>query len=404
MSVNPFKAYPLRWVGLAAAVAGVAITFAQRLDAMQNPDSIAFVALAKSVLAGTGLRYREALIPGLDLFAFRAPAYPVFVALGLALGGIGTVIAMQGALSGLSAALLGAIARNLGGGPRAAWIAFAIRLAWPIAWFYSGLVLGEVFFEFLGILATWAVLESIGRRRLAWSVLAGVSTAIAILCRPVGLGLALGLGIWLLLRFPRAALAYTVAALVTWAPWPIRNALVLHAFVPFTTNGNATAWAGTTDGNVRPAYDWMGANVRLGELGFDRHFREVTRRNIVQNPKATLKAVARRAFIYLGPIRGRAAELWVHRYAMLAALAALILAAPRRRIVLPVMIWAAQGAIMLPILLFDRYRFPTEWCVALAAALGIVGFAERFGMRRASIAVGLSLIVCIALSLAVARP
>ncbi len=404
MNLPAFKAYPLRWVALAGAVAGVAITLAQRLDPMQNPDSIAFVALARSLLAGTGLRYREALIPGLDLFAFRAPGYPVFVALGLALGGIGTVIAMQGALNGLSAALLGSIAKRLGGGPRAAWIAFAIRLAWPTAWFHSGLVLSEVFYEFLGIFATWAVLEGIGRRRLAWSVMAGVSTAIAILCRPVGLGLALGLGIWLLLKFPRAALAYTAAALVMWAPWPIRNARVLHAFVPFTTNGNATAWAGTTDGNVRPAYDWMGANVGLGELGFDRHFRDLTRQRMVQDPKATVKAVARRAIIYLGPIRGRAADLWVHRFAMLAALAALFLAAARRRVVLPAMIWAAQGAIMLPIFLIERYRFPTEWCVVLAAALGIVSLAGRFGARRASIAVGLGLMACIALSFVVARP
>lgn len=94
------------------------VTLALRIDPMQNPDSLAFAAPARSVLGGHGLRYREALIPGLDLFAFRAPGYPVFVALGLTLGGIGTVIAIQGALNGLSAALVGDIARKLGAGAR----------------------------------------------------------------------------------------------------------------------------------------------------------------------------------------------------------------------------------------------------------------------------------------------
>src|SRR5437867_13457902 len=127
------REFPLGWAALGAAVVGVVVTLALRIDPMQNPDSIAFVALARSVLSGHGLRYREALIPGLDLLAFRAPGYPVFLALGLALGGVGAVIAIQGALNGLAAALVGGIARDLGAG-RAAWVAFALRLIGPPAW------------------------------------------------------------------------------------------------------------------------------------------------------------------------------------------------------------------------------------------------------------------------------
>jgi hypothetical protein len=403
MNIPPLRTYPLRWVALAAALAGVAVTLALRLDPMQNPDSIAFVALARSFLAGTGLRYREALIPGLDLVAFRAPGYPLFLALGLALGGVGTVVALQGAMNGLSAALVGAIAQRLGGGARAAWIAFAIRLAWPTAWFHSGLLLSEVFYEFLTVLAAWLVLESIEHRRVRWSVVAAAATALAVLCRPVGLGLAMGLGIWLLLKFPRAAVAYGLATFLLWAPWPVRNYLVLHAVVPFTTNGGATAWAGTTDGDVRPAYDWMGANVQLGEVGFDAHFRELTRQNLRRDPKAAVKAVLTRALIYVGPIRGRAPELWVHRFAMLGALAALALGLLRGGLALPAMIWAAQGAIMLPIFLIDRYRFPTEWCVVVAAALGIGALSDRIGARRTALAAAVALALCLAGSLVLAH-
>lgn len=254
----PRRDYPLSWVALAAAVAGVAVTLGLSLDPMENPDSLAFQALARSLLSGHGFRYQEPLIPGLDLLAFRAFGYPAFVALGMVLGGVGAVIAIQGALNGLSAALVGAIAKDLHSG-RAAWIAFALRMIWPFSWFYSGQLMSETLYEFLTVLATWLVVRSVTRRQIPWSILAGLAAAAAILCRPVGVGLAAALGLWLLLKFPRAAAAYALAALVTWAPWPIRNARHLNAFVPFTTGGAGTAWIGLSGGIARPAYDWMGA-------------------------------------------------------------------------------------------------------------------------------------------------
>jgi len=383
-------------------VVGVVVTLALRTDPMLNPDSIAFEALARSLVSGHGLRYREALIPGLDLFAFRAPGYPVFVALGLALGGIGTVIALQGALNGLTAALVGGIARDLGAG-RAAWLAFALRLIWPSGWGYSGLLLSELLYEFLTVLATWLVLTSIARRKVSWSILAGACTAFAMLCRPVGLGLAAALAIWLLLKHPRALLPFALAVVVVWAPWPIRNARVLHAFVPFTTNGGATTWAGTTDGRVRPAYDWMGAHVELGEVGFDRHFYALARERMRRDPGHMVRGALARSLVYLGPIRGRSPELWVHRFAMIAALAALGLASVRPALALPGLVWAAQGALLVPTLLFDRYRFPTEWCVIVAAALGLAGMSRRFGAGRALLFSAVALALCVAGSLLLAR-
>ncbi len=396
MSNRLFEGYPLRWVALAAALAGIAITLALGLDPMRNPDSVAFLALADSLVQGAGLRYREALIPGLHLLAFRAPGYPLFMAPLVASAGPAGIVVVQGALCGLSAALVGDIARRLGGGPRAAWIAFAIRMAWPSAWFHAALLLSEVLYEFLTVLATWLVLEAIERRRATWTLPAAAATAWAVLCRPVGLGLAFALGVWLLLRFRRAAFVFAAATVLLWLPWPLRNARELHAFVPFTTNGGATAWAGTTDGNVRPAYEWMGANARLGEVGFDRHFRELAERNIRAHPGANAVAALRRAFVYLGPIRGRQADLGLPRFAMLAALAGLVLAESRRRLALPLLNWAAQGAIMVPVLLIDRYRFPTDWCVVLGAALGIEALGGRIGAGRAAIAVGLALAACLA--------
>lgn len=391
----PRREYPLGWVALAAAVAGVAVTLGLSLDPMENPDSLAFQALARSLLSGQGFRYQEPLIPGLDLLAFRAFGYPAFVALGMALGGVGAVIAIQGALNGLSAALVGAIAKDLHSG-RAAWIAFALRMIWPFSWFYSGQLMSETLYEFLTVLATWLVVRSVTRRQIPWSILGGLAAAAAILCRPVGVGLAAALGLWLLLKFPRAAAAYALAALVTWAPWPIRNARHLHAFVPFTTNGGATTWIGLNNGIARPAYDWMGTHAERGEIGFDRHFRALARERMKQDPGAVASGILGRTFLYLGPIRGRATMLWVHRFAMLAALAALLLRSARARLLLPGLVWGAQGALLLAILLNDRYRYATDWCVVIAAAFGIVGISERYGARRALLLGGIAAALCIA--------
>ena len=254
LRVPAFDRYPLGWLAVLAAVLGVAVVRLLPLDPHANPDSWAFEAIARSLLAGHGFTYREPMLQGLDLYAFRAPGYSVLVALGLLLGGVGSVIVLQGALNGISAALVGQVAGRLAG-PRAAWIAFALRLAWPAGWGYARAETSEILFEFLGVLATWLVIESIERRHVGWSLVAGAACAAAILTRPVGIANAgvLALGLWL--RFPRAAVAFALTILVGWAAWPVRNVARLHAFVPFSTLGGATAWAGTTEnGEVGPAF------------------------------------------------------------------------------------------------------------------------------------------------------
>ncbi len=396
------KPFPLGRVAVGAAVAGAIVTRLLHIDPHLNPDAFAFESIARSLLAGHGFAYRESSLAGLDLYAFRAPAYPVFVALALAAGGVSTLIAIQGSLNGLTAALVGSIAGWLGGS-RAAWIAFAIRLAWPAAWFHSALVMSEIFYEALIVIATWLVLEAIERRRISWIALSGLLTTAAMLTRPVGLGLAAALGIWLLIRWRRGAVVFALAVLLSWAPWPIRNAERLHAFVPFTTLGGATAFTGASDQDVGAAFQFMSSHVEMGEVGLDRYFYAQARARVLADPGAAFIRAARFALVYLGPIRGRARELWVHRFAMLAALPALALALWRRRLTLPFLIWGAQGVLLLPVLLIDRYRFPTEWCVVIAAGLGLAALAERIGSRRAVIASAIALAVCIVGTLAVAR-
>ncbi len=389
-----FDRYPLTWLAILAAVLGVAIVRLFPMDP-RLPDSLAFEAIARSLLAGHGFTYREPMFPGLALYAFRAPGYSVMVALGMLLGGVGSVIAMQGALNGVSAALVGSITGRLAG-PRAAWIAFAIRFLWPAAWVHARYETSEILFEFLGVFATWLVMESVERRRVGWAVGAGLACAVSLLVRPVGLATAAVLTVWLWLRFPRAAFGFALALLLGYAPWPVRNLFRFHAVVPFTTTGGVVAWLGTEeDGSCTPPFVWMSKHADMGELALDRGAYAIARAEVRAHPLAAAKRIARGGLIYLGPLRGRYLSLWLHRFAMLAALAALLLAGSRARLGLPAMIWAAQGALLLPLIIVDRYRFPAEWCVVVAAAVGLVELGRRYGPRAAAGFAAVALALCV---------
>ena len=397
-----FERYPFGWLALASAIAGIVFVRCFPSEPHQ-PDSWAFEALARSLLAGRGLTYREPMLPGLDLYAFRAPGYPIFAALGLLFGGVGTVILIQGALCGLSASIVGRIAGQLGGA-RAAWAAFALRLVWPVAWQYARLEMSETLFEFLGITATWLALLCVERRRVGWALVAGVVAAASMLTRPAGAGTVAAIAAWLAWRHRRGAIAFALAALLVWLPWPIRNYARLHAFVPFSTLGGATTWAGTQPGEiVGPAFEWMSQHTDLGEVALDRHYFALARAEVRSRPWQAAMRMVRWSLLYLGPLRGRDPTLWVQRFAMLAALAAVLLAESRARLALPAMVWAAQGLLLVSVVLIDRYRFPTDWCVIVAAGVGLAGLADRLGTRRAAALAGVSLALCLAGSLLVAR-
>ena len=57
---------------------------------------------------------------------------------------------------------------------------------------------------------------------------------------------------------------------------------------------------------------------------------------------------------------------------------------------------------LVPVYLIARYRFPTEWCVVVAAAVGIVLVAERWGARRAWLAAGTALALSLLAALVMA--
>lgn len=365
-----------------AAIVGAIVNVLLRPDVHLNADSHSFEAIARSLLAGQGLVYREVQFPELPLYAFRSPGYSVFLALGLALGDEMGVLVLQGALNGVSAVLVGSLAGGWGGS-LAAWSALALRILWPAGWIHSGQYMTETFFEFITILTVWLAVRSEAKRHLGWMALTGVVAGVAVLTRPVALGCLGAVGLWLLFRrYPRGAIVLGVAALLTWLPWPIRNQARLHTFVPLLTSAGVAAWNIQSNNEPGVAWAFMRENVTMGEVGLDEHFRLATQEIIRQDPAAYARRIARATADYAGPIFERRSEVWLHRFAMLCVLPLLLLPAWWGRAALPALIWVAEGALIVGIAVHWRYRYPTEWCVVILAGLGLAAAFVHWGGRR----------------------
>jgi 4-amino-4-deoxy-L-arabinose transferase-like glycosyltransferase len=176
--------------------------------------------------------------------AFRPPLYPVFLAgVYLLTGGSDLVAArIVNAFVGTGiVALIGVLAFQLWG-QRVALVSMALGAVYvPLI-----LVGQSVMSEPLAVLFMLAALAAALRR---WALVAGVLMGLAILGRAnaIILLVPLAFAVW---RGPRPAIVLVVAAVLTVAPWTIRNAIVLDHFVPVSTQ-LGSALAGTYNSNAR---------------------------------------------------------------------------------------------------------------------------------------------------------
>jgi 4-amino-4-deoxy-L-arabinose transferase-like glycosyltransferase len=216
-------------------------------------DPFDYDRIGYSIAQGHG--YPHALMPPYGRSAFRPPGYPYY---------LGAVYAATGGRvhpARLSQALLGAIMVALIGllgwrlwGRRVGVVALTVAAVFPPLILIDTALLSESLFLPLELGAVLAALEYWrAPQKHRWVVLAGVLVGLASLTRPVGLLLLIPVGSLVLVRrtgrrsspFGPAVLA--LAAVVTIAPWTIRNALVLHAFVPISTDDGFTLAATYND-------------------------------------------------------------------------------------------------------------------------------------------------------------
>lgn len=210
-------------------------------------DALAYHHLARSLLAGRGYTNLTG-----DPHIWYMPGYPLFVAgiYGLVGENLLAVWVVQGALVGLSAALVHETARRLFGS-RAALAALLLIALWPAWLTYPTSLNGETLLLVLVSLFVWVVARDVPtnpRARMGWAATAGALAgllalvkpdfallvplpAIVASCQKMSLRRAVGL----------AAIGAAVFVLVL-TPWVARNAIVFGRFIPFTISAGPAFW------------------------------------------------------------------------------------------------------------------------------------------------------------------
>jgi len=240
----------------AAAVIGLALRLAfGLLYWVHEPltrDEREYLALARSLAAGRGLVYDEAILDSPVQPFGRAPGYPAFLAFA---GGGRTVtddvpssVKIAQSLVGACGVLIVGLLAGQWAGARGATIAAWLAASHPLLVATASRAFSEALFWPIGLGAAWLVTAASragGRRAAVLATLAGVLTGLATLVRPatiIFLGLA---ALWWLWRrsFTRVVVLALGAALVI-APWTLRASERAGRFVLVASEGGVTFWTG----------------------------------------------------------------------------------------------------------------------------------------------------------------
>ncbi len=202
-------------------------------------------------------------------------------------------------------------------------------------------------------------------------------------------------------RRRRDVVLAALVALMIYAPWPMRNARALHAFIPLRTTvglelwmGNRVGATGYLDEAVFPFYNAqeMREYLRRGEVGYMQDKTATAKSAIRQHPGVFASLTARRVvrFWFGTGTRGGAAL-----YALGAALTTLcgvagFVGLARRRT------WSVACLYALPLLLFPlpyyithaefRYRLALDPLLAVLAAGFVAALARTQDQRSAAFA------------------
>lgn len=173
--------------------------------------------------------------------AYRAPGFPVLLAVVHILGGhqlIDERLA-QVAVGVALVALIYVVGRQLFG-PRTALIAGTLAALSPVLVLFDATLISEPLFTVVMLGALSCALAARADRSVWPAVAAGALTGLAALTRPEGLALIPAVA--LIAGTRRGGVAVALVAVLCVAPWTIRNAVVLHSFVPVSTEtGNTLA-------------------------------------------------------------------------------------------------------------------------------------------------------------------
>jgi 4-amino-4-deoxy-L-arabinose transferase-like glycosyltransferase len=348
--------------------------------------------------------------------AYFPPAFPYFLAAVDLIDGhrvpagpaIEPARIAQAVLGTATVALVGLVAYEVFGAA-VALAALAITAVYPALVELSATVYAENLLVPLLLAAIWAGLRA--RRSehgLRWVATAGVLTGLATLTHQNGIVVALALlpAIWSIRRGPVLLVAM---AIVTIAPWTVRNAIVMHSFVPVSDETGLTlsgTYNPTSAHDPQIPYRWRDiASIpseadlfrkahTLTETQLDSKLRSRALHYIAHHPAAPLAAayhntrrllelessLAWRASTYNIGITRSAARVGVLGFWIVALLAAFgaFTAAARRA---PRWLWVTPLLLYLSVVFVNaetpRFRAPIDPFLIMLAACTLMAAVSR---------------------------
>jgi 4-amino-4-deoxy-L-arabinose transferase-like glycosyltransferase len=356
---------------------------------------------------------------------FYPPLYPYFIAVPYALFHALQAVKWAQVLAG--ALLVPAVGR-LGGqafGRRAGLLAAAIAAFYPdLIWFAA-----HFWSETLFLVLLWWAMERLvsadARGSARTAAAAGLLWGLATLTRETILYLTPLAAAWLLWRAPRRAggtraAAFALCAVLTVAPWTIRNWMAFHAFVPVATSGGLALFQGNAPLTRQEVYDrYEAVHGRIEQYRFARAegWKAIRDRqpawaleklrdqmpNFWEADSLALIHIKRGAYGAVPPTAAVAAAVVVLApyLALLAGFVAGVAFLPldrTRGLLLAFLV--CYNALHVVTHGFARYRLPVMPVVFLFAAAGFVAWRERAlaagsGRRAAAAVLALLLVLCL---------
>ena len=327
--------------------------------------------LAQSLLVGHGLSSPFGGSTGLS--ALVAPGYPAMVGLIFRLFGsysvasAAAVMVLQTLFAVLTVAVIMHVARRLFG-IRAAKLAGAFwALSLPLLWLPT--IFWETCLSTLLLVGTIAfALRCVERPSKGIWVLIGAYCGLGILVNPALILAMVAILSWATYqtrsRSRYEPLMGLLVMLVVFAAWPIRNARVLHAFIPLRSNfgyelwqGNRTGADGFFDDSLYPLHNKREyADYRsMGEVAYMREKSTLAKTYIRAHPGEFVTLTAKRAVRFWigsgGRVNSGAVELHAFTTSLLGLLGLLALFKQRR---------AVAVLFLLPLLIFPLPYYVTH--------------------------------------------
>jgi 4-amino-4-deoxy-L-arabinose transferase-like glycosyltransferase len=360
---------------------------------LRYSDEHVYLALTQSLADGQGYAF------GPDATAYRPPGYPfLLLPLHLISGGSVFVMRLLGVLCLAAAVWFGyLLARRIS--PVAGALVAVVTAAYPLFVYTAtalypqipALLLLLVMFEF-GLRA---------RDRWVWAIGAGFAGGLLAITVPTFAPTLVLLAIFMGWRARKAIAVMLVAAAILPGLWVIRNAVVMGAFIPVSTNngvnmlmGNNPSATGNSGTSVDlSTYEQQAKDQKLDEVGIDNFYRAEAMEWIASNPaQAAGLYVAKVAntFAYSDTLKteGRSASdlLAALSYYPILALALVRVMISKRfplHRVDKLLLWAIVLNVLLLAVFFTRIRFrvPLDALTIVLAASTVVTWWDR---RRAA--------------------